>query len=214
MECVLQELRQQLGYQMVRHGLNYSELARRSGVRPSFIYDILNGKSLNPSVVKLCKVAQALNVPLTDLLGGEGEQFSVSAQRQRDFVSVPWFLRSDDKQNPLLSFRRTWLEMAGGIGDIHALSLYRMHDVSMRPVLECHDVVLLDMAIDWERVAGLYLVKCYDSYMVRRVELCDIAGVRSVRLVPCHSEYGVLEVPCHEVVLQGRVVWRGSFTIE
>ena len=53
---------------MQMRAVNSRELAKRAQVRPSFIYDILSGKSANPSSVKLSKVAQALSVTLSDLV--------------------------------------------------------------------------------------------------------------------------------------------------
>jgi transcriptional regulator with XRE-family HTH domain len=223
MEKVLDGLRHQLGDYMVRRGLNYSELARKSGVKPSFIYDILNGKSLNPSVVKLCKIAEALDIALTELLGGASRPRVATKANVKpkliptendDFVVASWFADSEEQPLPLLSFRRAWLEMAGGVVDVSTLRLYRIQDVSMRPVLMHHDIVLLDLAVDLRRVSGLYLVKQREHCLVRRVEMFERAGQDYFKLMPCHPHYEILEAKCAEVQLVGRIIWRGSFMIE
>jgi len=47
-------------------GLSLSELARRSGVSKSYLHDIEQGKSY-PTVLVLCKIAIALDVPADEL---------------------------------------------------------------------------------------------------------------------------------------------------
>lgn len=53
---------------MAYAGMNGLELAHSAGEKPSFIYDILKGKSLNPSPTRLLRLADILGVPLNQLL--------------------------------------------------------------------------------------------------------------------------------------------------
>ena len=54
---------------MARKGLNAAEVARRLGSNPTIIYDILSGKSRNPRLDTLHKIAvKGLSVPVSALL--------------------------------------------------------------------------------------------------------------------------------------------------
>ena len=48
-----------------KNNISAIQLAQKAGVKNTFIYDILNGKSTNPSIVKLAQVAKALQVELS-----------------------------------------------------------------------------------------------------------------------------------------------------
>lgn len=54
---------------MAQKGLNPSEVARRLGTNPTLVYDILSGKSKNPRLDTLHKIAViGLGVPVSSLL--------------------------------------------------------------------------------------------------------------------------------------------------
>jgi transcriptional regulator with XRE-family HTH domain len=54
---------------MHRKGMNSAELAKRLGSNPTLIYDILSGKSRNPRLDTLHKIAvKGLGVPVSALL--------------------------------------------------------------------------------------------------------------------------------------------------
>lgn len=54
---------------MARKGTNPAEVARRSGLNPTGVYDILSGKSRSPRLDTLNRIAvQGLGVPLASLL--------------------------------------------------------------------------------------------------------------------------------------------------
>jgi transcriptional regulator with XRE-family HTH domain len=54
---------------MAQKGLNAAEVARRLGTNPTVIYDILSGKSRNPRLDTLHKIAViGLSVPVSALL--------------------------------------------------------------------------------------------------------------------------------------------------
>lgn len=54
---------------MVQRGLNNRSLADRSGLNETAVRDILKGRSKNPTIGTLSKMADALNVPLESLWG-------------------------------------------------------------------------------------------------------------------------------------------------
>lgn len=59
---------------MERKGTNPAEVARRSGLNPTGVYDILSGKSKSPRLDTLNRIAvQGLGVPLATLLAEQTE---------------------------------------------------------------------------------------------------------------------------------------------
>src|SRR4051812_45079788 len=53
-------------------GLNAAQVGEIAGVNRTFVYDIMRGKSANPNLTKLDRVAQALKVERNWLLHGMG----------------------------------------------------------------------------------------------------------------------------------------------
>src|ERR1700722_8204055 len=60
-----------LKIEMKKRGIASTGLAKLADVKTSFLYDVISGKSANPSTVKLARVAQSLGVSLAYLVGGE-----------------------------------------------------------------------------------------------------------------------------------------------
>ena len=59
---------------MARKGSNPSEVARRAGLNPTGVYDILSGKSRSPRLDTLSRIAVlGLGVPLASLLAEPSE---------------------------------------------------------------------------------------------------------------------------------------------
>src|SRR3954463_9843442 len=81
---------QRLKLEMKRRGITSAELAKRADVKTSFIYDIISGKSANPSTVKLARVAQGLGVSLSSLVGSDA-QFAAAARQAQgsEYVTIP-----------------------------------------------------------------------------------------------------------------------------
>lgn len=81
---------------------NASDLARRAGLNPTGVYDILSGKSRSPKIETLGKIAGALAVPISLLF----EEAS-DADLRSEIVSV--FSRlSPRERDRLLVVARTW----------------------------------------------------------------------------------------------------------
>ena len=60
---------QRLKLEMKKRNISSAQLAKRADVKISFIYDVISGKSANPSTVKLARVAEGLGVSLAELVG-------------------------------------------------------------------------------------------------------------------------------------------------
>lgn len=62
---------------MAEADLSALALAQKAGVGRTAVYDILYGKSQNPGIITLVKLAAAMNISLTQLIvGDDAEEFA------------------------------------------------------------------------------------------------------------------------------------------
>lgn len=74
---------------MAQKGLNAAEVARRLGTNPTLVYDILSGKSKNPRLDTLHKIAvKGLGVPVSSLLY-EPKDSELDDELIRTFATMP-----------------------------------------------------------------------------------------------------------------------------
>jgi transcriptional regulator with XRE-family HTH domain len=74
---------------MAKKGMNAAEVARRLGTNPTLVYDILSGKSRNPRLDTLHKVAvKGLGVPVSALLY-EPTDAELDQELVRAFATLP-----------------------------------------------------------------------------------------------------------------------------
>lgn len=56
---------------MSMRGLKAYEVAKISGISKSYLYDLISGKRINPSIAKVEQIAEALGVNVQDLLSDD-----------------------------------------------------------------------------------------------------------------------------------------------
>jgi transcriptional regulator with XRE-family HTH domain len=88
---------------MERKRLSAPEVARRAGINPTGVYDILSGKSRSPKIETLGKIAKALDVPVALLFEEVGE-----AEIRREIVSLFARLPEPERMR-LIVTARAWL---------------------------------------------------------------------------------------------------------
>lgn len=80
---------------MVRKGTNSSEVARRAGVGPTGVYDIVKGKSKHPRLDTLRKIAEdGLGIPVTALFVAPGAA-DIDHEILEAFAGMPLERRRD-----------------------------------------------------------------------------------------------------------------------
>lgn len=92
---------------MSRRGINPAELARRAGINPTGVYDILSGKSRSPRLDTIGKIARALSVPVAFLF----EEYADDDLRAR-LMSVVDGLPPDERKR-LLLVAQSWAAESG-----------------------------------------------------------------------------------------------------
>jgi transcriptional regulator with XRE-family HTH domain len=220
MDTILEHLCKKILAEMQHLGINYAELARRADVNPSFIYDILSGKSLNPSVIKLAKVADALGMGVSDLIGDGGRNVTSLEYNEQhpdykadSYIEIPWAEKTHELQLPTICFRKSHIEKHIH-AEPHKLRLLQVHDDVMSPTLMPHDLVLVDTSSTHIPLAGLYALKDTTRSTIRRLEPSIQRTTERIRLIADNPSYSSFSLAIKDLHIIGRIVWHGSSRVE
>ena len=213
---MISRIAERLKAAMARQGLSSSELAKRSEVKPSFIYDILNGKSTNPSTIKLAQVAQTLGMSLTSLITDDPSSPLQQAPDKSEFVAVPAMLLESylgggnvaAMERPVepYYFRRTWLKERLRV-EPENLKMVFVRGDDMEPTLHHNDVVLVDVSKKSPTPPGLFVLYDGMGVVVKRVEYISQSVPPALRIISDNDKYSPYERPANDTHILGRVVW-------
>lgn len=205
-------LRERLRNEIARQGISALELSRRSGMRQSFIYDILNGKSINPSTVKLAQVADALGVSLSYLAGMNVEAHSEAvvpeavqiASLNVEVSAGGGAVVTEEQSGAHYYFRRSWIRDQLQVSPDKLRMLHVSGD-SMAPTLHDNDVILVDVGRRVPHPPGIFVLFDGLGLVVKRLETAGGGGV--IRILSDNAQYSAYERSIEEVNIIGRVVW-------
>jgi phage repressor protein C with HTH and peptisase S24 domain len=208
---------QRLKLEMKKRGLTSAELAKMADVKTSFLYDIMSGKSSNPSTVKLARVADSLDISLTYLVGNQdtpSKQKSSSPPSDDDCVAVPRItvditadgsrVTSQEYETEVYFFRRSWITERLGIS-VTDLRLMYVRGDNMEPTLCHNDIVLIDTTKKTPSPPGIFV--CFDGLGLTARRLEYVIGDQSIRLLSDNPQYSTFERPAADTLIIGRVVW-------
>lgn len=208
---------QRLKFEMKSRGVSSAELSKRADVKTSFIYDIISGKSSNPSTVKLARVAEGLGITLVSLLNQQSmpSQAKAGAKPQsNDYIAIPYLTMDDDKENTQASnkedqpfcFLASWIARHLRIAAAD-LRVFVMSGDSMEPTLCHNDVVLVDTVNKNPTQPGVFVL--YDGYglVVKRIERVMSSPTPRIRILSDNPQYSIYEKLPAEAGIVGRVVW-------
>ncbi len=192
--------------------LNARELASRAGVGPSFVYDILSGKSANPTTSKLAKVAEVLDVTLPFLLKGE----TASRSALQDAVAVPQISMSSDFGRPgatrsLLDkqpfyFARQWVEQTLG-SNPQDLRLLTVEGDAMSPTIERGDKLLIDTGRSEPSPPGVFAIYDGMALVIKRIEYIKDGNDSMIVARTDNEHYPPQKRKPSDIHIIGRVVW-------
>lgn len=197
---------------MERKGLNPKILAERAQVGRSFVYDILNGKSRNPTSAKLVSLARILDLDVSYLLGNEmglqpgGEwveikSLSMEVSKGKKAGSV---LNQKEKVH---LFRSDWVKDSFGASK-DKLRVFLISGDSMQPTLCNADVVIVDTSKREVEVPGLFVIHDGVAPTARRLQNIGFEKGRAViRVLSDNPRYAPLERKSHELRIIGRIAW-------
>lgn len=209
-------LGQRLRAEMKKRGISSVELARRGDVKTSFIYDVISGKSANPSSIKLARVAEALGVSLTYLAGTsdspqDGYQFSLPSALQ-DYVAIPRAVVVGGKLNahedPMENchFRKEWIKKNIGVQPAD-LRLLTVHGDNMAPTLLGGDTLLIDTTKKHPSPPGIFVLFDGMGLVAKRLEIISQPEKARLRVICDNPHYSTYESTLEEAAIIGRVVW-------
>ena len=209
---------QRLKTEMKRRGFTSSALARAADVKTSFIYDIISGKSSNPSTVKLARVAQALGINISNLVDKDAliEDTDFSVPVANDYITIPRILvdisnngtslivAEQDKEN--YTFRKSWIHEHLNLQPDHLRMVYIYGD-SMTPTLCHNDIILVDTSRRVPSPPGLFVLFDGIGLVAKRLEYATDDASPLIRIVSDNLHYSSSERAMEELHIVGRVVW-------
>ncbi|CAA7618238.1 XRE family transcriptional regulator [Magnetospirillum sp. SS-4] len=193
-------------------------VAEAAGVGRSFVYDILRGRSADPSSEKLTRVAAVLQMPIEALLYGEdGKQApAVTTPSRRDYVAVPFVnveadmgggaVAESEEDGAPWHFPKSWLR---GVLRLRSagLKLIRVRGDSMEPTLLGGDVVMLDTTQVIPNPTGIFVLHDGFGLVAKRLERLAGGEIPSVRIISDNSRYSPYDRSAEEIRIIGRIVW-------
>lgn len=198
--------------QMVRKGMNPKTLAERANVGRSFVYDILNGKSTNPTSVKLASIADELNVSVQYLLTGVNPslrgQGSMSELVELLTVSVEEtragnIVVTNNNKNASCMFSQDWISHNFNLKP-QDLRIFKVKGDAMEPSFYNNDTVLVNVKKKLPNPPGLFLVFDGVGLSVKRLETI---GGNKINVVADNKKYSSFTSDMEELEVIGEVVW-------
>lgn len=213
-----------LRYRMAELGMNAVELARKAEIRPSFIYDIMHGKSSNPSAVKLARVARELGTDMSYFLGSDRRSVALPSgidvargdygSGLRECLSTIVIengvggikLSHSKPENDALKFSGIWAAEKFGVLP-ESLRVITVKGDSMEPTFVHNDVIIFDTIKNFPSPPGIYVI--FDGYglVVKRLELISMAATSTIRVISDNPQYAPQEKSISDIQILGRVIW-------
>ncbi|MEQ1706513.1 MAG: LexA family transcriptional regulator [Rickettsiales bacterium] len=205
--------------EIAKTGISSAELARRSGVLTSFIYDVLRGKSTNPSILKLAMVADCLGVSLTYLIGSELENNPAITRNRNEekYIPIPHIKLNSSKniKKGFVSFKgedEPYLFNAGWIRDnfnvdAASLRIFTIIGDSMEPTICNNDIVLIDTNQTIPSPSGIFIIFDGLGLTAKRLEYVFENDSRNIRIISDNKCYSTYDSSLSDVIIVGRVAW-------
>lgn len=200
---------------MKERGMNAIEVAKAANVKPSFIYDILNGKSANPSPTRLAGIAEILEISLSQLLGVD-ESKSRSPSSSEDYVKISSILVAasagggatilEEREGEPYYFRRSWVRDRLSASP-EALRMIFVQGDSMEPTLCNGDMILVDITKKTPSPPGIFVLFDGLGLVAKRIEFMSHSRPPSLRILSDNPQYLPYERAIEETSIVGRVVW-------
>lgn len=201
-------------------GLTAAQIGEIAGVNRSFVYDILRGRSENPNLEKLDRLARALKVDRNWLLHGMGDvegEAPIVDNPDDAFVAVPYVsirptmgggVVVDEEPTPgrPYHFQRSWIRH-GLRADPANLRIMHVEGDSMMPTLHDGDIILVDIGRRAPTPPGIFVLHDGIGLVAKRLEHIPNSDPPRVRIVSDNSIYAPYEGTAEEVNIIGRIRW-------
>ncbi|ACT69461.1 helix-turn-helix domain-containing protein [Neorickettsia risticii] len=177
-------------------GINARELAERAGVGKSFVYDILNGKSKNPTSKKLNSISRELGISISYLINVSPD--SIDYENYLPVHSL------DNQLSVSFLFNRAFCEEH--ISEAGKLYSCIMYDDSMSPSIMPNETLIIKKFVQGDRMkSGVFLIRDKFNSIVRSVE--HIFGSQDVKITPDNEKYSTYIKHFDEIDIIGKVIF-------
>ncbi len=198
-------------------GVSLAALSELLGRNPSYLQQFIRkGSPRKLEEQDRATLARFLGVGEEELREAKDNSYAFPPRRREggDWLDVPRIdlgasagpgrVAGGEAAFDTFRFSRRWLEEQGlARADLSAI---RVEGDSMEPLLNDGDEILVDRSPRPFR-DGIHVVRLGDTIMVKRVAS---AGAGRVALLSQNFAYPPVEVGADEVVIIGRVVWKGG----
>ena len=196
---------------MMKKGLNPKTLAEHANVGRSFVYDILNGKSANPTSAKLTAIAEQLGVSVQYLLSGVYSEGSDAKNEIAEIATLSVESGADGNMvittsnNKFYCFKHSWIKdkLATSPQNLRALNVV---GDSMNPTILSGDVILINKSQIIPNPPGLFVLFDGLGLHAKRIE---IIGKDTIRVMSDNPQYLAYEMKVQEINIIGKIVWLG-----
>ncbi|MBQ4874590.1 MAG: helix-turn-helix domain-containing protein [Rickettsiaceae bacterium H1] len=178
-------------------GINAKQLAEKAEVGKSFVYDILNGKSKNPTSNKLSSISKHLGIPVSYLMNGDENNIDL-----QKYLSVRPLLEKVETNDLSILLLKSLFKPISNYEKFYSFSI---DDDSMEPTFYNSDVLIINKLQNKQHSLGFFLIKDEFSTTVRRVE--HIIGSTKLRVIADNSKYATYEQEINKIQLIGKVLW-------
>lgn len=195
--------------QMKRTGISARELAERANVGRSFVYDVLSGKSSNPTTKKIAAVAEVLGVSMPYLLDENLDSDHINP----DFVKVPIVLKYDlvegilveSRKEKYFHFQKDYIQRFNTLpADLRVI---KVEGDCMEPTLCHNDMVLVDLTRKLPSPPGIFVLYDGIGLTIKRVEFVSGAESPMLNIRPDNSRYASYISKTGDCHIIGRVIW-------
>ena len=191
--------------------LNPSGLAEAACVGSTFVYDILKGKSKNPTTSKLSSVAEILDVSVSWLYGEE-EEMAIN----KDAILLPSLSIKEDagkfslikEENLTIPyyFHKNWLA-SNFTSKIEDMAVTKILFGDMSPTLQKGDIILVDTSINKFIDDGIYTLITDGFIDVKRL---STKGDKLI-ITSDHKDIEDSEMDKNSVQIAGKILWFSRF---
>ncbi|MDA0781314.1 MAG: LexA family transcriptional regulator [Rickettsiales bacterium] len=199
--------------QMKISGLNARQLSLKANVGKSFIYDILSGKSTNPTTKKIQAVADALGISMQYLMCESGndnhikdEDYVFIDSLYKDEVNTHNSIEANTSKKLKLSFKKDWIKKTLNTNIENIRSLIINGDY-MSPTLQNGDIALIDISKKTPNPPGIYILYDGLGLVVKRLESIKKSNENVIYVTADNKNYKSYECSLSELNIIGRIIW-------
>jgi len=200
--------------EMQRTGINARELSDRAKVGRSFVYDILSGKSSNPTTQKISAIASILGVSVPYLIDNNKNDNEILNDEDNNFALIHEFsivgddgLKLESRQSDKSHFFRSdWIKNTLNT-NADNLYIYKFTDDSMSPELLNGDLLMIDTSRKSPSPPGIFAIYDGAGLAIKRLEYIRKNGVIKIMVKSDNSKYASYECDPQDINILGKAVW-------